>query len=214
MDGASGQSGYYREIARAFLERRGGPYILSPRDQAAIAAWEAGRVPLGVVLEGIGRTFDKLKARGRGTKGLSLAFCDREVEAAFAQHKDRAAGRRGTATSGARPSKGDRARREIGQALEALAGDRSGIGRLLVQALEAWSSPQPDAAALERIDAEIEERLWLTASEADRAEVEAQAPGRPAGPKTGGGADTTVRRRVVMAVRARRRIPHVAPHFY
>ena len=55
MDDDGAQSGYYREIARAFLGRRGWPLLLSPKDQAAIAAWEADRVPLPVVLEGIGR---------------------------------------------------------------------------------------------------------------------------------------------------------------
>ncbi len=87
MDDTNGQSGYYQEIARAFLGRRGGSFFLSPKDQATIAAWEEQRIPLRVVLEGIGRAFDTLKARGRGTKAISLVFCGREVEAVFAQHR-------------------------------------------------------------------------------------------------------------------------------
>src|SRR5512137_174737 len=115
-----GQSGYYQEIARVFLERRGGPFFLSPKDQSAIAAWEEKRIPLGVVLEGIARTFDGLTARKRGTKAVSLAFCDRQVEAAFAQHRDRAAGHRKAAGTAPRSGKVDRARREIEMAIEAL----------------------------------------------------------------------------------------------
>jgi len=87
-----GQSGYYQTIAREFLRRRGAPLLLSPRDQAVIAAWEEKRVPLDVVLEGIGRTFDGLRIKGRGSRGVSLLFCERQVEAALAQHRDRSAG--------------------------------------------------------------------------------------------------------------------------
>jgi hypothetical protein len=213
MEGASGQSGYYRDIAQAFFERRGGPFLLSPKDQAAIAAWEEKRIPLRVVLEGIGRTFDRLKMRGRGTKGIPLAFCDREVEAAFAQHLDRAAGGGRPAASRTRPDKGDRARREIGRAIKALPGEAEGIRRLLEAALDIWSSARPEAAALERIDEELEETLWRAASEAEKAEAEAEASRRPAGTKADGLGEA-VRRHVVMAARARRRIPHVSPHYY
>jgi hypothetical protein len=207
------QSGYYQEIARAFLERRGGPLLLSPRDQSAIAAWEEKRVPLRVVLEGIGRTFDGLKARGRGTKAISLAFCDREVEAAFAQHRDRAAGRRKTAAAGPRSDTRDKARREIATALETLPAGDPEMARLLQAALEALSPSRPDTAALDRIEAEIEEALWDGAAPAEKAAAEAEAAKAPKGRRPAG-SEATLRRRVVMAARARRRVPHVSLHYY
>jgi len=224
MDDPSGQSGYYREIARAFLARRGGPFLLSPKDQAAIASWEERRIPLSAVLEGIGRTFDGLKARGRGTKGLSLAFCDREVAAAFAQHTDRAAGRRVPSAAAAKPGKSERARLEIGRSLEALGEDGTGVKRLLEEALGILAAPAPDPAALERIDAEIEARLWDCATEAERAAAETEARralkgraaerGRAPGARPPAGGDDAVRRQAVRAARARRRIPHVSLHYY
>jgi hypothetical protein len=209
----SAQSGYYQEIARVFLERRGGPFLLSPKDQSAIAAWEEKKIPLGVVLEGIGRTFDRLKSRGRGTKAISLFFCDREVEAAFAQHRDRGAGRRKIPGTEPRSDKWDKAHREIAKALEALpAGDQE-MTRLLREALEALSAARPDTAALDRIEAAIEEILWNGATSAEKAAAEADAANGPKGRKLAG-LEETCRRRVVMASRARRRIPHVSPHYY
>ena len=59
----SDQSEYYRRIAKEFLQRRGAPFFLSPRDMAVIAGWEARRVPLAAVLEGIDRAFERSKSR-------------------------------------------------------------------------------------------------------------------------------------------------------
>lgn len=209
----SGQSGYYQAIARAFLERRGGPVFLSPKDQAAIAGWEAKRIPLRVVLEGIGRTFDALRARGRGTKGISLAFCERQVDEAFAQHRDRAAGRKKVPEAGDHLDKNERVRREIGKALEALSDDDAEMTRLLQAALEALTAAPADGAALERIDGEIEDLLWARATPAERAGAEAVVRKGLKGRKPAG-LDDLVRRQIVMTARAGRRIPHASLYYY
>ncbi|MGB8959903.1 MAG: hypothetical protein WCC00_12920 [Candidatus Aminicenantales bacterium] len=213
MHDDSAQSGYYQEIARAFLERRGGALVLSPKDQSAIAVWEEKRIPLSVVLEGVGRTFDRLKARGRATRPVSLAFCDREVEAAFAQHRDRAAGRKKAPDVAARSDKKDKARREIAKALEAPAAADPEMTRLLRSALEVLSAPRPDAAALEPIEAEIEEALWTGATAAEKAAAAAETAKMARG-QGSAGLEETVRRRVIMAARLRRRVPHVSLHYY
>ena len=213
MHDDSAQSGYYQEIARAFLERRGGALVLSPKDQSAIAVWEEKRIPLSVVLEGIGRTFDRLKARGRATRQVSLAFCDREVEAAFAQHRDRAAGRKKAPDVAVRSDKKDKARREIAKALEAPSAADPEIVRLLRSALEALSAARADAAALERVEAEIEEALWIGATAAEKAAAAAETA-KPAKGQSSAGLEETVRRRVIMAARLRRRVPHVSLHYY
>ena len=214
MDDASAQSGYYREIARAFLGRRGGSLLLSPRDQAAIAAWEADRIPLRTVLEGLARTFDDLRARGRSARPISLAFCDRQVRAAFAQHRDRAAGRHKPASAAAgRPGKRDRARLEIGQALAALPGGEAALEDLLRRALAVLEAERPDGEALDRLEAAIEEALWAATTPADRATAEAEARQAARG-RTAAVRAEEVRRRAIMAARARRRVPHVSLHFY
>jgi hypothetical protein len=206
-----GQSGYYQTIAHELLARRGPPFFLSPRDQSTIASWESRRVPLQVVLEGIGRAFDSLKTRGRGTKGVSLAYCDRQVDAALAQHLDRSAGRGNTA--GPRPGKKDRARREVEKGLRGLAPDDREMARLLEAALAALAAPKPDEAALERIDAEVEELLWgrATGPEKGAAEAEVRKGLRGRRPE---GLEAMVRRQVVKESRDGRKIPHVSLYYY
>jgi hypothetical protein len=208
-----GQSGYYQEIARAFLARRGGALQLSPKDLAAIAAWEERRIPLDAVLEGIDRAFEGLKTRGRPTKAVSLAFCERQVEAAFAQHRDRGAGRRRAVEPGPGSDKAAKVGREIGRALEALPASDHALRELLEAALAGLAAARPDPAALERIDAEIEEALWNEATAAEKTTAAAEALRAHKGRRPAGFEDT-VRRRAVMAVRTRRRVPHVALHYH
>ena len=206
-----GQSGYYQTIARELLARRGAPFFLSPRDQSTIASWESRRVPLQVVLEGIGRAFDGLKTKGRGTKGVSLAFCDRQVDAALAQHLDRSAGRGHAA--GLRPGKKDRARREVEKGLHGLAPDDWEIARLLKAAIAVLAAPKPDEAALERIDAEVEELLWGRATGPEKGAAEAEARKRLRGRRPEE-LETMVRRQVVKESRDGRKIPHVSLYYY
>lgn len=206
------RSGYYQSIARAFMERRGAPLLLSPRDQALIGTWEARRIPLRVVLDAIARTFDDLRSKGRGTRGISLSRCERRVDEAFAQHRDRGAGGR-AATAGAGPGKRARARREIEKALHGLAPEDAELAGLLRAAVTALEAPEPDESTLERIDAGIEEILWVraTAGEKDAAASEARRElrGRVTSDLAG-----AVRRRVVLAARAGRRIPHVSLFYH
>jgi hypothetical protein len=213
MDSDREQSGYYQEIARVFLARRGGALLLSPKDLSTIAAWEEKRIPLDAVVEGIGRTFEGLKARGRATRTVSLAFCDRQVEAAFDQHRDRAAGRRTDPGAGAGTDKAAKVRGEIDRALGTLPAGDLEMKRLFRKALEAIAGSGPDPAALERIDAEIEEALWSGATAAEKAAAESESLKAHRGRKPAGFEDT-VRRRAVMAARARRRLPHVSLHYY
>ncbi len=206
-----GQSGYYQTIAREFLARRGAPFFLSPRDQSTIAAWEAKRIPLRVVLEGIGRTFDGIKTRGRGTKGTSLAFCERRVEAAFAQHKDRSAGRANVAEP--RTGKKDRARREVVRGLRGLTPGDPELARLLQAALGALAAAKPDEGTLERLDADVEDVLWARATGLEKAEAEAEVRRELRGRRPEG-LEATIRRKVVKAARDGRRIPHLSLFYY
>jgi hypothetical protein len=206
-----GQSGYYQTIARAFLERRGAPFFLSPKDQAVVARWEDRRIPLGVVLEGIGRAFDGLVARGRGAKGIALSYCERQVDAAFAQQRDRTAGQREGGAPAPRLSKRDKVRREIEKALPALADPV--IAGLLQTALGLLAGPKPDEAALERLDAEVEEILWSRATEEEKAAAEAEFRRDLRGRRPVGLAEI-VRRNVVKAARAGLKIPHISFYYH
>ena len=213
-DTDNGRSGYYRTIARALLERRGAPFALSPRDQSAIASWEERRIPLAVVLEGVDRAFEGHRARGRPARSFTLSGCERQVDAAFAQHRDRAAGAGpAAAATGARRDKIDRARREIEAALPALAADDAEIAGLLREALGVLAAPGPDEDALERIDERIEAVLWARATEGDKAAAEAGLRRELRGARPGGPADL-VRRQVVRAARDGRRIPRASLFYH
>lgn len=206
------RSGYYRTIARALLERRGAPLLLSPRDQALVADWEARGIPLRVVLEAIGRAFETLRQRGRGTRGVSLAVCARHVDEAFAQHRDRRTGGR-AAASPSRPDKRGRARREIEAALAGLPPEAARIASLFKEALGVLEAPRPDDSVLERIDAEVDELLWSRATAEEKAAAEAEARRELRGRRASGLAET-VRRSVVRAARAARRVPYVSLHHH
>lgn len=207
----NGQSRYYQTIAREFLERRGAPFLLSPRDQAVIAAWEEKRIPLDVALEGIGRAFDGFKTRARGTRGVSLAYCERQVEAALAQYWDRSAGRRRAA--GPRPEKKEKARKEVEKARRSLTLDDEEVARLLDAALALLAEREPDEAALERIDAEVDEIFWSRATEAERSASAAEARKEIRGRRSAG-LEAAIRRKIVKAARAGRRIPRVSLYYY
>ena len=207
------RSGYYQSIARAFLERRGAPLLLSPRDQALIAAWEVRRIPLRVVLEAVGRTFDELRSRGRAARGIPLSRCERYVDEAFAQHRDRGAGSRGPAGAAAKPGKTGRARKEIEKALQGPAAGDPEIAAELRGALAALEGSGADEAALERIDGRIEDILWARATAAEKAAAEAEARrelrGRPRAEL-----DAAARRLIIKAARAGLRIPHVSLFYH
>ncbi|HSA95487.1 MAG TPA: hypothetical protein VLJ16_05520, partial [Acidobacteriota bacterium] len=87
------------------------------------------------------------------------------------------------------------------------------LKRLLQSALEALAAAQPDDEALERIDAGLEAALWAASTPAEKALAEDEARRGAKGRKTAGLGDE-IRRRAVMAARARLRVPHVSIHYY
>jgi hypothetical protein len=196
------QSGYYQAIAREFLRRRGAPFFLSPRDLAVVAGWESDRVPLRVVLEGIGRAFDGRRDRARGTRGLPLAFCDAQVRKAMAQHADRDAGRRRTAAV-PRAEKAARARREVEACLPGLPAAELELRALIEKAAGLLAATSIDEAALEAVDEAVDELLWRRAARGRAGDA-----GRDAAPSA------AARTRSVKDDRRKLRVPYVALFYY
>lgn len=205
------QSGYYQAIAREFLRRRGAPFFLSPRDLTQIAAWEDLGVPLETVLEGIGRTFDGIRDRSRGTKGLGLSSCRKHVDRAFGQYRDRKAG--GCGAVSPRSDKRARAGKEIERFLGRLGPGDVELAALYRAALDALSMAGAGEETLERVDEAVDGILFERASreERDRARREAggELPGRPA-------ADTEafVRTRLAKSARDRLKAPYASLFYY
>jgi hypothetical protein len=207
-----GQSEYYQAIARDFLRRRGAPLLLSPRDLAVIAGWEADRIPLRVVLEGIARVFDVLRVKGRGTRGVSLAVCDSQVRKAMAQHADRGAGRPRSASL-PRSEKAGRARREADRCLRGLAEGDAELRAHLETASRLLAGEPLDEETLEGIDEAVDDLLWRRAPRADRERCAHEATRELAG-KSASEIEAATRTRLVKDERRRRRIPYVSLFYY
>ncbi|MBX7187770.1 MAG: hypothetical protein K1Y01_21690 [Vicinamibacteria bacterium] len=109
---------YFRDIERAFVERRGDPLFISNADWVFLAKlWKKG-VPKRVVLRGLTDAFDAhAHSFARKQKIRSLKFCEAEIVAAVDRY------RRALQAEG--PS-----RRGLGGALEAL---EARVGVLPVQ---------------------------------------------------------------------------------
>lgn len=160
---------YFKSVARAFLDRRGAPLILSAAEVDLIAGWEKSGLPLEVVLEGIERTFDKPGARARATGArIGLAYCKPEVERARRRWLDRLVGEaRRTGPEKSRDGQAARAAQEADRFLA----EQPGAPEILLDAARrarAVLDRLPvDEEALERIDAEADEALLHLAAEAD-----------------------------------------------
>jgi hypothetical protein len=71
---------YFTEIEERFQQCRGTKTLLSPLDWALIESWKDSGIPLPAVLVGIGRAFEKFKARQRKYKMVNaLGYCTQEV---------------------------------------------------------------------------------------------------------------------------------------
>jgi hypothetical protein len=85
---------YFTEIEDTFIRRRGKHLLLSPMDWALIESWKQRGVPLHVALRGIEQAFDSFEARPRRRSVKSLLYCEEEVEAQYAEWRERQQGAR------------------------------------------------------------------------------------------------------------------------
>ncbi|HEX8070535.1 MAG TPA: hypothetical protein VF546_11320 [Pyrinomonadaceae bacterium] len=83
---------YFTEIEDTFIRRRGKHLLLSPMDWALIESWQQRGVPLHVALRGVERAFDSYEAKPRRRSVKSLLYCEEEVEAQFAEWRERQQG--------------------------------------------------------------------------------------------------------------------------
>jgi hypothetical protein len=83
---------YFTEIEDTFIRRRGKHLLLSPMDWALIESWKQRGVPLHVALRGVERAFDSYEAKPRRRSVKSLLYCEEEVEAQFAEWRERQQG--------------------------------------------------------------------------------------------------------------------------
>lgn len=79
---------YFRDLERAFVERRGDPLFISNADWVFLAKLWKKRVPMRVVLRGITDAFDAhAHSFARKQKVRSLKFCETEITAAVDRYR-------------------------------------------------------------------------------------------------------------------------------
>jgi hypothetical protein len=79
---------YFRDIERAFVERRGDPLFISNADWVFLARLWKKRVPMRVVLRGMTDAFDAhAHSFARKQKIRSLKFCEDQITAAADRHR-------------------------------------------------------------------------------------------------------------------------------
>jgi len=154
---------YFRDLERAFVERRGDPLFISNADWVFLAGLRKKGVPRRVVLRGITDAFDAhAHSFARRQKIRSLRFCENEITAAVDRY------RRALRSDGP-------GRRGLGAALEKLE-ERLGTVTIADELKPAFDAARAElrtavekaekdkAFEIERELAGIEDRLVATAS--------------------------------------------------
>jgi hypothetical protein len=214
VEGEGGRAGYFREVSRAFLERRGAPFFLSPRDLALVAAWERAGLPLAVVLEGIEKAFEPRRGRsGPRGKVLALAFCRPAVERAFELHRERAVGGRRRAEASRPENKRSAALAALDAFLAASQASPAGLGEILSEAREELRTGSPDADALIRLDERVDSILASRVPEGERAAAR-ELVRREHARLRGASLEAAVRTLLAKEARARAGVPYVSLFYY
>ena len=89
---------YFRLIEDYFLQKRGNPMLLSPKEWVLIREWYEQEIPSEVVIRGIDRAFEKKK--DADTEITSLMYCKRIVKSEFKRHLKSMEGTGDSATAG------------------------------------------------------------------------------------------------------------------
>lgn len=181
---------YFRAIEEVFVELRGAPLLLSPKDWRTAREWHREGIPLDLVLRTLEEVFERRRERGDEDKISSLRYCDRAVRSAW-KRVEELTGASAAHGSGSAPA--ERSSPDVSSRLEALAralpaepsACREAAHRIR-SLLSAAASNEPDAPApprdersieraLTRLDEEILERLARDLSPEEKRALEEEA---------------------------------------
>ena len=155
LDTLNPEVAYFRDIERAFVERRGDPLFISNADWVFLAKLKKRGVPLRVVLRGITDAFDAhVHSFSRKQKIRTLKFCENEIMAAVDRHR-RALHAEGGSRRGLEP-----ALRKLDQQLSAVA---SGVA--LTKAIEEARRRLNGVAAAAKADTNFDTGAALARAE-------------------------------------------------
>lgn len=162
MSGSDPEVEFFRDIERAFIERRGHPLFISNADWVYLARLRKRGIPKRIILRGLTDAFDAhAHSFARKQRVRSLRFCEPQIDAAVERYR-RAA--RADGSPGARGLRG--ALLNLASRLDA-ASSPGALGMEVArvrEALEAASrGPSLDPAAAEALTAGLEESLATAA---------------------------------------------------
>jgi hypothetical protein len=83
---------YFVDIEGHFAQRRGTPFILSPKDWALMKKWREDGIPLPVVIEAIDTVFERNETSGRRKVISSLSYCKHAVKEIWNDRRELYAG--------------------------------------------------------------------------------------------------------------------------
>jgi len=212
MGSQAQRSRYFQEIAQAFLDLRGAPFVLSSKEMVTISAWEETGIPLRVVLEGIHRAFENYKKRQAGGRKMSsLSYCNAEVLRAFAQFRDRSVGRRNKEVF--REEKKKRVRLEVERFLQSLSPDVSYLKDIYSEAFKILSRRAAKEEDLEKMEEKTEELILRHAPETEKGEAEKRVKVDQKGRRESE-AQEIYRIQLIKLMREKYRIPHLTFFYY
>jgi hypothetical protein len=153
------EASYGTRVEEAFIEERGTPFFLLPKDWQLIRGWREAGIPSDTVIRAVRTAFERKRARGDASKISSLTYCGNSVEVLWEMERRGLVGAHGPRLEPDErtPFDGARKLRELAEALRevetaVLAGaDGSPAAEALGAAREAVEALDP-AAGLEELE--------------------------------------------------------------
>ncbi|MBE0460840.1 MAG: hypothetical protein IBX60_04315 [Candidatus Aminicenantes bacterium] len=160
----SKKSQYFQTIARYYMELRGAPFFLSPKEMDLVDRWERKGIPLRVAIEGIKNAFDVRQKVSRSKKSIfSLSFSHPHVMKSFALYQERKVGGR------SKPVMAETQRSKIMEAvkgfLNALPIQVAYLKQVYIQVRNILSKEDLDEKELEELEERIEGLIVQNADE-------------------------------------------------
>ncbi len=152
---------YFRRIEDVFIELRGAPLLLSPKDWQVARGWYERGVPLGIVEEALRDLFERRRARDIDARVHSLSYCASAVDEAFRQVEElQAPGLRTSSSSSSGAGESGEGAMDVPLRLERLA---RAVERALPQEHQDWGERiralAGDAEVVENALARVDEEL-------------------------------------------------------
>jgi len=171
---------FYAAGEAAFVERRGTPFLLSPRDFALLKEWRALGIPIEAVESGIEEAFTRREERGATGRINSLSYCRDAVLSAWERRSETAVGRgigrveTETADVGERLARLARALDAVARVHPDLTERLDSAGRSLDRLATAGKSPGEVETSLARLDRRLAKDLHEALSAERRSRLESR----------------------------------------